>query len=350
MARIRTIKPEFWKHPVMARLPDDIQLLAIALLAMADDHGYFHADPAMVRGEVMPFREDLARISRGLAKLSEVGWIEVWAHPEQGDIGVVVKWADHQKVDHPKDSKLRRYDIRESFAKVSRERREVVALDQGTGNRDQGAGKGAESAPAQDDQDDLLTAIGAPPSGIPGQQRSDADRWRYEIGQTPWAQAIKRAGGKIGTDSWPVWESLMERIGGLESTLAALASLPATERWPDRVEEASGVGPMPTQDDEAVAKELRALVADRVGGDVFCKSVDLLKAAKIYGFDQVLALADHAAQFGEGLGKDLARFWFCGRESQYGGWDGYHPKELLDVPLTTKQVQQAISDQGLGAA
>lgn len=121
--RIRTIKPEFWTHPVMARLPDDVQLLALALLSMADDHGYFHADPSIVRGSVMPFRENLASISGSLAKLSEVGWIEVSEHPEQGMIGKIAKWTLHQKVDHPRDSALITYFSRESLAKLSREPR-----------------------------------------------------------------------------------------------------------------------------------------------------------------------------------------------------------------------------------
>ena len=77
VGRIRSLKPEFWKHPVICRLPDDFQLLAISLLSMADDEGYFHADSSIVRGEVMPFRESLARIREGLDKLAEVGWIEL---------------------------------------------------------------------------------------------------------------------------------------------------------------------------------------------------------------------------------------------------------------------------------
>ena len=136
MARIRTIKPEFWRHPVLGRLPDDQQLLALALLSMADDEGYFRAEPELIRGDVQPFREDLATISRGLAKLSDIGWIEVAHHPEQGSIGRIKTWAAHQKVDHPKDSKLKRYFIRDGVTNPSRIPREDVALEQGSGIRE----------------------------------------------------------------------------------------------------------------------------------------------------------------------------------------------------------------------
>lgn len=138
--RIRTVKPEFWCHPIMARLPERVQLLAIALLNHADDHGYFHADHAIVRGSCAPFRENLATIRDDLAKLSEVGWIEVCSHPSQGDIGVIVNWSRHQKVDHPKASKIAAYFIRENLAT----RRDNLALDQGSGIRE---GKGTGSAP-----------------------------------------------------------------------------------------------------------------------------------------------------------------------------------------------------------
>ena len=135
--RIRTIKPEFWSHPVMARMPDRVQLLALSLLSMADDHGYLHADPAIVRGAVAPFRESLASLSEDLARLSEAGWIDLWEHPEQGKMGQVRKWASHQRIDHPSTSKLAVYDIRETLARHSRDTRA------GSGIRDQGSGKGS---------------------------------------------------------------------------------------------------------------------------------------------------------------------------------------------------------------
>lgn len=133
--RIRTVKPEFWSHPIMARLPPTTQLLALALLNHADDHGYFHAEPAIVRGACAPFREDLASLSEDLAKLSEVGWIEVVTHPDQGRIGLIVNWTKHQRVDHPSASKVMGYFTRENIAKP----REKLALDQGSGIREQGA-------------------------------------------------------------------------------------------------------------------------------------------------------------------------------------------------------------------
>ncbi|HBS0572930.1 TPA: DnaT-like ssDNA-binding domain-containing protein, partial [Klebsiella pneumoniae] len=48
MARIRTIKPEFWTDEDMAEVSEPACLLAIGLLNYADDEGYFNANPKLI--------------------------------------------------------------------------------------------------------------------------------------------------------------------------------------------------------------------------------------------------------------------------------------------------------------
>lgn len=132
MARIRTVKPEFWRHPVYAQLPDDIQLLALSLLTMADDEGYFRAEAALIRGDVQPFRENLGKISEGIRELLRAGWIEVSKHPKEGEIGRVVNFSKHQRVHNPTASKLKGYFL----GNISGNAREIIPLEQGTGNRE----------------------------------------------------------------------------------------------------------------------------------------------------------------------------------------------------------------------
>ncbi len=216
--RIRTVKPEFWSHPIMARMPAEVQLLALALLNHADDHGYFHADPAIIRGACVPFREDLATISRDLAKLSEVGWIEVRSHPEQGEIGLVVNWTKHQKVDHPKASKIESYYIRENFAKP----REKLALDQGSGIRDQGG----EATPTP------------PASPEPQPEIRTEDHWPY-VRNEPWVKLAQRSGCTVTRSNWPLWKGAIERTGNnAEKFFAKALELPADKRWQDKIEAA----------------------------------------------------------------------------------------------------------------
>ncbi len=206
MARIRTIKPEFWTHPVMARLPDDVQLLALALLSCADDHGYFRADPAIIRGSVMPFRESLASLRESLARLSEAGWISLWEHPEQGLMGHIVNWCKHQRIDHPSASKLKAYDIRERLARISRDTRETLALDQGAGIKDQGAeGRGAIAPPPPDPMAEIQAA---------NQIAAEVDRrrtwrdWQITIGHRIF----------VGRDEADAWAALYAAEGWDEMT------------------------------------------------------------------------------------------------------------------------------------
>jgi len=136
MARIRTVKPEYWRHPVMARQPDDVRLMAVALLNIADDEGLFFADPALLRGEVWPFDEDSSRTRRVLEQLERIGWISVREHPEIGMVGKVVNFTKHQKVDRPTPSKIKGYF---DSSNIRRGLDEDSLLEQGTGNREQGS-------------------------------------------------------------------------------------------------------------------------------------------------------------------------------------------------------------------
>ena len=112
--RIRTIKPEFWTHPVMARLPHDVQLLAIALLCYADDEGFFRAEPALVRATCTPFSESSLSTHGAINTLSKVGWIEVRVIENEGAIGRVVNFQRHQRINRPTPSKLKGYFLSES--------------------------------------------------------------------------------------------------------------------------------------------------------------------------------------------------------------------------------------------
>ena len=107
--RIRTIKPEFWTHPVMTRQSDAAKLLAIGLLNYADDEGFFYADPRMVRAALRPLDEDSTSVRAALADLSKIGYLEVREHVSHGPIGRVVSFLEHQRIDRAQPSKVREF-------------------------------------------------------------------------------------------------------------------------------------------------------------------------------------------------------------------------------------------------
>ena len=168
--RIRSIKPEFWQSETIGSVDPFSRLMAIALLNLSDDHGYFNATPAVVRGEVFPFEESLARVSRALEELSRIGYIRIGTTAGQKRVGNVVNFKAHQKVDHPSrlafdvDSIIWDGETREP-SRDSREAspspRESLDKEQGAGSREHGEGsKGARvrrTPFSQDEFDHLLS-------------------------------------------------------------------------------------------------------------------------------------------------------------------------------------------------
>lgn len=59
MARIRSIKPEFWGDLNLAHLSRDARLLYIALWNQCDEHARMHGDPRWVKGHCLPYDDDL---------------------------------------------------------------------------------------------------------------------------------------------------------------------------------------------------------------------------------------------------------------------------------------------------
>jgi hypothetical protein len=104
--RIRTIKPAFWTNEKLAALPDFARLLAIGLLNYADDHGFFWANSLMVRGALFPFEEDSTKVRRSLEQLSGIGYLRLGVMPDGREVGHVINFKKHQRVDKPQDSEI----------------------------------------------------------------------------------------------------------------------------------------------------------------------------------------------------------------------------------------------------
>lgn len=91
----------------MARQSDSAKLLAIGLLNYSDDEGYFYADAALIRSALRPFDDDSTIIRRCLDDLSRIGYCAIVNHPTHGDLGKVIAFASHQRVDRPKLSVIK---------------------------------------------------------------------------------------------------------------------------------------------------------------------------------------------------------------------------------------------------
>jgi hypothetical protein len=100
--RIRTVKPEWLEDSKMARLSDAERLLSIALLLVADDHGRGRAEPEFIASRAWVYhpQDGLLKAQEGLLRLSEVGYVTLYAVDGQRYFEIR-NWTKHQKVNHP---------------------------------------------------------------------------------------------------------------------------------------------------------------------------------------------------------------------------------------------------------
>jgi hypothetical protein len=76
MARIRSVKPEFWTdRPLARKLSRDARLFYIALWNFADEHARLGGDPYYLKGQIFPYDDDVdaAVIIRFLKELEAAG-------------------------------------------------------------------------------------------------------------------------------------------------------------------------------------------------------------------------------------------------------------------------------------
>jgi hypothetical protein len=107
MARIRTIKPEFWKHELLSELPESTHMLAAALINYSDDEGYFNANPKLIKAECFPLREPSVSVPESLRSLQAIGYLEFGTGNDGRRYGRIVKFDEHQRVSHPTPSKIK---------------------------------------------------------------------------------------------------------------------------------------------------------------------------------------------------------------------------------------------------
>lgn len=102
MARIRSIKPDFWTSDQVVECSRDARLLFIGIWNFADDGGVIPAKPKSIKMKVFPGEEDLTSddVRRMLDELLESGLIVEFAADGHEYIHVT-GWSDHQRIDRP---------------------------------------------------------------------------------------------------------------------------------------------------------------------------------------------------------------------------------------------------------
>lgn len=100
MARIRSIKPEFWDDEHLSSLPMACRLFYIGCWTFADDQGVFNANPSFLKSRIFPFDDELSvkQVKEWLTMLEDAKMIIPFTH-ERNSLYVIRTFSEHQKID-----------------------------------------------------------------------------------------------------------------------------------------------------------------------------------------------------------------------------------------------------------
>jgi hypothetical protein len=185
MARIRTVKPEFWTDDKVVSVSRDARLFFVGMFNWADDEGILEDKPLQLKMRIFPSDSDLGEteINALLGQLADKKLIQRYVVKSQRLI-CISKFNRHQKIDHPSQSRFPgpqseenpndREKIR-AFAKKS-PGREGKGRDQGREGKGKGKGVVREEAPYQE----LLNLWNEHrPKGLPGAKGLNDKRRQY---------------------------------------------------------------------------------------------------------------------------------------------------------------------------
>jgi hypothetical protein len=180
MARIRSIKPEFFTSLTIADLELSTRLTFIGLWTYVDDNGVGLADPRLIRAAIWPLEEApdiLQRTREDLQSLHAARLVTLYEASGKALIAVS-SWSEHQKVSHPRKPRFPRPEQVSQGARTPPDQDscespegsgelpeslqsppEILRPEQGAGSREQGAGNRGESEPSASDDDPPRTDV-----------------------------------------------------------------------------------------------------------------------------------------------------------------------------------------------
>lgn len=138
MARIRTLKPEFWADEKLSLLDPITRLVFLGLVSMADDAGRLIDNVKQLDGQLFPNTDDSCRDA--LDTLARMERIIRYQSASGQYLLQIANWSKHQRVDKPSAYVLpapppapSSGDTRETLAGLSRSDLGPTTPDQGAG-------------------------------------------------------------------------------------------------------------------------------------------------------------------------------------------------------------------------
>jgi uncharacterized phage protein (TIGR02220 family) len=102
MARIRTIKPEFWTDAKIGSLSFLERLLFIGMWNFADDEGLINANPLFLKSQIFPYDERLkiSEVQKALVHFDSLKMVYLYKINNQ-PYAWIIKFRSYQRIDKP---------------------------------------------------------------------------------------------------------------------------------------------------------------------------------------------------------------------------------------------------------
>lgn len=106
MARIRTIKPTFFRSRAVRRLSsNDVRMVWVGLWPLSDDEGRMLDEPSMLVADLWALNLTVEQIEQALCELDEQGRIVRYEVGGERFMQVT-NWLDHQRIQKPNASEI----------------------------------------------------------------------------------------------------------------------------------------------------------------------------------------------------------------------------------------------------
>jgi len=193
MARIRTIKPEFWADEKLGPLEPITRLVFLGLISQADDAGRLVDSVRQIDGLLFPYTNDSC--AESLEVLARLSRISRYRSESGQQLIQIENWSQHQRVDNPskyvlpgptaegvaigRDTESSR-DTRETLARPSRSDLGPTTYDHGPGSSSSARALNAENP--WDGLDTIVTASIRGLYGGAGRTGTDEAVWKSANG------------------------------------------------------------------------------------------------------------------------------------------------------------------------
>jgi len=102
MARIRTIKPDFWESENLGSQTSEARLLFVGLISLADDEGRGRGEPRFLLGRLHAYSTDVTieSLKKSIGQLEAVSLVRFYSVPA-GTFYELPGFSEHQKINRP---------------------------------------------------------------------------------------------------------------------------------------------------------------------------------------------------------------------------------------------------------